>query len=51
MNISSTLFSLIKVRHVEEEMDVTSKVSDVSAILVEITTFLFPLGAGENTNS
>jgi len=31
--------------------EVTSNVSDVSAILVEITTFLFPRGAGENTNS
>ena len=31
--------------------DVTSNVSDVSAILVEMITFLFPRGAWENTNS
>ena len=31
--------------------EVTSKVNDVSAIFVDITTFLFPLGVGENTRS
>ena len=31
--------------------DVTSKVNDVSAIFVDITTFLFPLGVGENIRS
>lgn len=31
--------------------DDTSKVNDVSAIFVDIMTFLFPLGVGANTRS
>jgi len=38
-------------KHRKNCIDNTSKVNDVSAILVDMMTFLFPLGVGANTRS